>query len=54
MRNKAVALVSDAGTPLISDPGYRLVRDARAADVPVTTLPGPCAAIAGLTYGRPA
>jgi 16S rRNA (cytidine1402-2'-O)-methyltransferase len=49
MRSKAVALVSDAGTPLISDPGYRLVRDARAADLPVTTLPGPCAAIAGLT-----
>lgn len=49
MREKAIALVSDAGTPLVSDPGYRLVRDARAAGVPVTTLPGPCAAIAGLT-----
>nr|WP_225425509.1 16S rRNA (cytidine(1402)-2'-O)-methyltransferase [Pelagerythrobacter rhizovicinus] len=49
MQEKAVALVSDAGTPLVSDPGYRLVRDARAAGVPVTTLPGPCAAIAGLT-----
>lgn len=49
MRREAVALVSDAGTPLISDPGYRLVRAARAADVAVTTLPGPCAAVAGLT-----
>ncbi|WP_374405682.1 16S rRNA (cytidine(1402)-2'-O)-methyltransferase [Pelagerythrobacter sp.] len=49
MHEKAVALVSDAGTPLVSDPGYRLVRDARAAGVPVTTLPGACAAIAGLT-----
>ena len=49
MRDEAVALVSDAGTPLISDPGYKLVRDARAAGVPVTTLPGPCAAVAALT-----
>jgi len=49
MQEKAVALVSDAGTPLVSDPGYRLVRDARAAGVAVTTLPGACAAIAGLT-----
>ena len=49
MASRAVALVSDAGTPLVSDPGLRLVRDARAAGVPVTTLPGPCAAIAGLT-----
>lgn len=49
MQEKAVALVSDAGTPLVSDPGYRLIRDARAAGVPVTTLPGACAAIAGLT-----
>lgn len=49
MRTRAVALVSDAGTPLVSDPGYRLVRDAREAGVAVTTLPGPCAAVAGLT-----
>lgn len=49
MRTRAVALVSDAGTPLISDPGYRLVRDARAAGVAIVTLPGPCAAVAGLT-----
>jgi len=49
MRSAAVALVSDAGTPLVSDPGYKLVRDARAAGVPVTTVPGPSAAIAALT-----
>nr|WP_298927802.1 16S rRNA (cytidine(1402)-2'-O)-methyltransferase [uncultured Erythrobacter sp.] len=48
-RSQPVALVSDAGTPLISDPGYRLVRDAREAGVVVTSLPGACAAITGLT-----
>ena len=49
MREKAVVLVSDAGTPLVSDPGYRLVRDCREAGIAVTSLPGPCAAIVGLT-----
>ncbi len=45
----AICLVSDAGTPLISDPGYRLVRAARAAGVKIIPLPGPCAAIAALS-----
>ena len=49
LETQAVALVSDAGTPLVSDPGYRLVHDARASGIAVTTLPGACAAIAGLT-----
>ena len=49
LREKAIVLVSDAGTPIISDPGYRLVSEARREGISVTTAPGPCAVIAGLT-----
>jgi 16S rRNA (cytidine1402-2'-O)-methyltransferase len=45
----SVAIISDAGTPLISDPGYRLVLSAREADLPVFTLPGPSAVTAALS-----
>ena len=45
---KRIALVSDAGTPLVSDPGYRLVRAAIAEDLPITAVPGPNAAITAL------
>ncbi|HEU0154284.1 MAG TPA: 16S rRNA (cytidine(1402)-2'-O)-methyltransferase [Arenimonas sp.] len=44
-----LALVSDAGTPLVSDPGYRLVREVRAAGLAVSPIPGACAAIAALS-----
>src|SRR5690606_7969195 len=49
LRGESLALVSDAGTPLVSDPGFRLVRAARAAGVRVSPVPGACAAIAALS-----
>ncbi|WP_309606854.1 16S rRNA (cytidine(1402)-2'-O)-methyltransferase [Phenylobacterium sp.] len=48
-QGKRVALVSDAGTPLVSDPGYRIVREAAAAGHPVFPIPGPSALLAGLS-----
>ena len=49
LAGESLALVSDAGTPLVSDPGYRLVHAARAAGIQVSPLPGPCAFIAALS-----
>jgi 16S rRNA (cytidine1402-2'-O)-methyltransferase len=48
-QGERVALVSDAGTPLVSDPGYKLVREAIAAGAAIVALPGPSAVLAGLT-----
>ena len=48
-RGETVALVSDAGTPLISDPGWRLINAAQSAGVEVVPVPGPCAAIVALS-----
>lgn len=48
-RGESIALISDAGTPLISDPGYVLVRECQQKEVPVIPVPGPCAAITALS-----
>ncbi len=48
MHSEDVALISDAGTPGLSDPGYRLVKAAIEAQIPISPIPGPAAAVAGL------
>jgi 16S rRNA (cytidine1402-2'-O)-methyltransferase len=49
LKGESLALISDAGTPLISDPGYHLVRALRIANIKIVPLPGACAAIAALS-----
>src|SRR5690554_6447862 len=49
LEGKSIALITDAGTPAISDPGEELVKQAYEAGIEVTSLPGPCALITGLT-----
>lgn len=48
-QGNSIALVADAGTPTISDPGFRLVRACQAANIPVRSVPGPCAVTAALS-----
>ncbi len=49
LQGESIALISDAGTPIVSDPGYRLVRMARQAGIKVIPIPGACALIAALS-----
>ncbi len=49
LQNSDVALVSDAGTPLISDPGYKLINLCKNSNIKVVPIPGPCAAITALS-----
>jgi 16S rRNA (cytidine1402-2'-O)-methyltransferase len=49
MNGENFCLVSDAGTPLVSDPGYKLVRECLTQNIPVDSLPGPCSPITALT-----
>ena len=49
LKGDSIALISDAGTPLVSDPGYQLVRSAHEHAIPVFVVPGACAAIAALS-----
>jgi 16S rRNA (cytidine1402-2'-O)-methyltransferase len=49
LQGQNLALVSDAGTPLISDPGYKLIQELKQRNIKVETLPGPCSVIAALT-----
>ena len=48
-QGQSIALISDAGTPLVSDPGYQLVRTVQGLALPIIPLPGPCAAITALS-----